>query len=60
MRKLFLLVVFFQIALFSEAQRSYPDTLHAYYTVQKIDLDGKLTEECWQNAMHIHNFTQRE
>ena len=60
MRKLFLLVVFFQIALFSEAQRSYPDTLHAYYTEQKIDLDGKLTEECWQNAMHIHNFTQRE
>ena len=60
MRKLFLLVIFFQIALISEAQQSHPDTLHAYYTEQKIDMDGKLTEECWLRAMHIHNFTQRE
>jgi len=60
MRKLFLLVVLFHYVFIAEAQRSYPDTLIAHHTDQKITLDGKLDEACWSQAMHISNFTQRE
>ncbi len=47
-------------ATFSKAQKSYPDSLVAYFTDEKINLDGKLSEACWQNAVRISNFTQRE
>jgi hypothetical protein len=44
----------------STAQRSEPDTLYALYTEEKINFDGELTENFWQEAMKISNFTQRE
>lgn len=44
----------------AKAQRSYPDTLFVHFTEEKINLDGKLNEDCWKKAMHISNFTQRE
>ncbi|MEN8124897.1 MAG: DUF5916 domain-containing protein [Bacteroidota bacterium] len=42
------------------AQHSQPDTLRASYCETNIKLDGKLDEACWQNAISIENFTQRE
>ncbi len=52
--------VFLIAAVFVWAQKSHPDTIQAYYTGEKITLDGKLDEDCWQKAMKISNFTQRE
>ncbi len=52
-------IVFFSV-ITSQAQKSYPDTLYAYFTDEKIALDGELTEGCWKEAMRISNFTQRE
>ncbi|MCD6596907.1 MAG: carbohydrate binding family 9 domain-containing protein [Bacteroidales bacterium] len=60
MRKLLFLSILFLLVISSAAQRSNPDTLIAFFTDDKITLDGKLTESCWQEAMKIHNFTQRE
>ncbi len=42
------------------AQHSKPDTLYAYYTIEKMAMDGLLNEQAWQKAMRISNFTQRE
>jgi len=42
------------------AQTSKPDTLFAQYTQQAIQLDGKLDDLAWQQAIRISNFTQRE
>jgi len=56
----FLLILLLLSATFSKAQKSYPDSLVAYFTDEKINLDGKLSEACWQNAVRISNFTQRE
>jgi hypothetical protein len=41
-------------------QKKYPDSLHAYYSVEEIKLDGKLSEQSWQSAEKISHFTQRE
>lgn len=54
---LLLTIVFPQIDV---AQISYPDTIFALYSQAKITLDGKLSEPVWQQAVRIHNFTQRE
>ncbi len=42
------------------AQVSFPNTLQAQQTTEKITLDGQLNEPVWQNAVKISNFTQRE
>jgi Domain of unknown function (DUF5916) len=42
------------------AQKSRPDTIHAFFTNEQIKLDGELTEDCWKQALKISNFTQRE
>jgi len=60
MKKLFLFSVFILIVFGTMAQHSKPDTLFAYYTDEKITLDGKLNEKCWEEAVKISNFTQRE
>ena len=60
MRKLFFLSILFLFIKSATAQKSQPDTLSAFFTDEKITLDGKLTESCWQEAMKISNFTQRE
>ncbi|HDL19625.1 MAG TPA: hypothetical protein ENH29_11275 [Bacteroidetes bacterium] len=44
----------------SIAQVSEPSVLHALRTHEKIKLDGRLDELCWQQAEKIANFTQRE
>lgn len=41
-------------------QTSKPDTIVAHYSRESIQVDGKLDENAWQQARHIHNFTQRE
>ena len=41
-------------------QHSTPDTLIAMPYNLEINLDGKLDEACWQDAICIENFTQRE
>ena len=60
MRTSFLLIILLLAVISSKAQRSHPDTLVAWFTNEKITLDGRLTEDCWQKAMKISNFTQRE
>jgi len=59
MRKIFSFL-FLLFATTVAGQHSKPDTIHAFYTNEKISLDGKLNEECWQKAPRISNFTQRE
>jgi hypothetical protein len=58
--KIIILVLLFSI-LFGKAiaQHSSPDTIRAI-TVDKINLDGKLTEPVWLTAPSVNNFTQRE
>jgi len=57
-RVLVLFISFFPF--FSNGQQSQPDTLKAFYTDEKMDFDGQLTESGWSRAMKISNFTQRE
>ena len=54
----FILIIFLSNNLF--AQHSKPDTLVAMFYDEQIKLDGKLDEPCWQKAVAIDNFTQRE
>jgi hypothetical protein len=42
------------------AQVSIPNTMQAFYTEEAITIDGRLNEECWEKAVKISNFTQRE
>jgi len=60
MKRLFLLSFLILVTILAKSQKSYPDTLFAYFTDEKITLDGNLNEHCWQNAFKISNFTQRE
>ena len=60
MKRLAVLVLTVLIAFSAKAQKSSPDTLFAFYTDEKINLDGELNEACWQDAVKISNFTQRE
>ncbi len=60
MKKIVAILVLHMITGLARAQVSKPDTLHAYFTTEKITLDGKLDEPCWSKAVHISNFTQRE
>jgi hypothetical protein len=48
------------LAFVLSAQHSTPDTVKAFFTTEKIEFDGKLSEEVWNQAQHISNFTQRE
>lgn len=43
-----------------QAQVSLPNTMTASYTEAQINLDGRLDEKAWQDAVKISNFTQRE
>jgi len=58
--KKFLIVIFLFHYSMLYSQHSTPDTIRAFYTDEKIILDGQLTEQCWQQAPKIDNFTQRE
>lgn len=42
------------------AQTSRPDTIYARFTSMPIQLDGRLDEAAWREALPISNFTQRE
>jgi hypothetical protein len=44
----------------TKAQVSLPNRLQAFYTEERITLDGALDEQTWQQAIRISNFTQRE
>lgn len=48
------------VICYATSQTSKPDTIYAHFTHNSINLDGKLDEPAWQQAMHISNFTQRE
>ncbi len=60
MKPILLSVFFLVIPYFVFAQHSKPDTLQALNYEGKIKLDGILNEACWQHAIPIENFTQRE
>jgi len=60
MKKLLYLLILIFSVLSLKAQKSLPDSITAYFTDEKITLDGELTEDCWQKATKISNFTQRE
>ena len=55
---LFAFIGLFTISAY--AQHSSPDSLQAYFSNASIKLDGVMNEECWQYAVPITNFTQRE
>ncbi|MCX6232671.1 MAG: DUF5916 domain-containing protein [Bacteroidetes bacterium] len=59
LRKL-IIVILYLLPLYAFAQKSKPDTLSAYYTEEKISIDGFFTESAWQKATRISNFTQRD
>ncbi len=59
MRILLILLAFFWF-YGSHAQHSSPDTIKAFFYEGRIKLDGKLDEDCWNKAVPIENFTQRE
>ncbi len=42
------------------AQVSQPNNISAFKINKSIKLDGSLNEDCWQKALKISNFTQRE
>ena len=42
------------------AQNFIPNSIIPFKTDVKIKLDGNLSEECWENASKISNFSQRE
>lgn len=42
------------------SQVSLPNTVLAHETSSPISMDGRLDEPAWQEAVKIHNFTQRE
>ncbi len=60
MKKLLILLTGVLIVYLAEAQHTKPDTIIAYYCSEPIKLDGKLNEQCWQKAMKVSNFRQRE
>lgn len=60
MKKLILFLPMVLLLVSARAQKSLPDTLHAFFTTDKITMDGRLNEDCWQHAIKISNFTQRE
>ncbi len=44
----------------ANAQPSFPDSIQAIYTNEKINFDGKLSEAFWESINHTKNFTQKE
>jgi len=58
--RILLALVFVWSHIFLFAQHSTPDTLRAYRISEKMKFDGNLSEEFWQKAQHISNFTQRD
>lgn len=42
------------------SQVSYPNEIEALRIDYRIELDGKLNEDCWSKVKKISNFTQRE
>jgi len=60
MKPILISIIFFIFHSVVFAQHSKPDTLRALNYSDKIKLDGILDEACWENAIPIENFTQRE
>ncbi|MCB0497257.1 MAG: carbohydrate binding family 9 domain-containing protein [Cyclobacteriaceae bacterium] len=60
MKGLFFVIGLLMIVECSMAQVSLPNTIYAKYTDDAIQLDGRLDEPVWENAVRISNFTQRE
>lgn len=56
---IFFIVLFFLLNNIY-AQHSKPDTMIAFFDNNAIQLDGRLSEPCWSDAITIENFTQRE
>ncbi len=59
-KRILICLILFSNFIAGRAQISFPDTLNALFTENKINLNGELSEDCWQKAVRIHNFTQRE
>ncbi len=55
-----LFAIFLSPFIILHAQHSKPDTIQAFFTNEKLTLDGQLNEQCWQQVHRISNFTQRE
>ncbi len=61
MKYLFTTVLFvFALLQAIFAQHSEPSEIQAYRIIEKVNLDGVLDENFWQEIPHISNFTQRE
>ena len=60
MKELLSIIIMLLIVEYSMAQVSLPNTIYAKYTDDAIQLDGRLDEPVWENAVRISNFTQRE
>ncbi len=60
MKGLFFVIGLLMIVECSIAQVSLPNRIYAKYTDDAIQLDGKMDEPAWENAVRISNFTQRE
>ncbi len=59
-KKIFGLFTALLITSFVFSQHSEPSQIIASPTTEKIKLDGLLNEACWEKALKIDNFTQRE
>ena len=53
-------ILIFLLTINLLGQHSDPTTLKAMKYNGKIKIDGKLNEQCWNDAVGIENFTQRE
>lgn len=60
MKHLFIVILFLLMSITALTQHSTPDILKAYFYEGTIKLDGQLNESCWEKAIPIENFTQRE
>lgn len=56
--KLVLLLLLTPYVIFSQINK--PDTIYAFRTSEKINIDGKLDEKSWAQAVPVTNFRQRE
>ena len=56
-----LIICFFTlIPLFAWSQKSKPDSLSAYYTEEKINIDGHFTEAAWQKAADSDSLVRKQ
>ncbi len=60
MKKFIIITAIIFISIFTNAQQSQPAELQAFHINEKINFDGILDDNVWQQAPRISNFTQRE